>query len=242
MLNVQTLKETYIKAKVLSDQTVNEETVKELTKKYLLEQLRFTPGSSKLIDSFLLMAQIVLGDALLRNSLYFAAALPVVLDKSVLEERGETVTIQLVMEKSKMVAYHQTCQTPLPIEQTMLDATVENAVPWKPIIRKSSDQSKNSYLEQSRLLDKLINSIDKYKQGHCTFTRHQIIFRPPGSGKTFVMLKSLAYAICQGLNYVVTVLATERSAALAGKHLYALISFPVEKSPSAGSLSKKSFV
>ena len=115
-------------------------------------------------------------------------------------------------------------------------------MPWKLIIQKSPDQSKDSYLEQSRILDKLINSIDMYKQGHCTFIRHQIIFGPPGSGKTFVMLKSPAYAICQGLNCVVTPLAAERSAALAGKHLNALIPFPVEKYPSAESLSKKSFV
>ena len=239
ILNVQTFKEAYISAKVLSDSTVSEETVKELTKKYLLQQLRFTPGSSNLIDTFLLMAESVLAEAFLKNSLYFAAALPVVLDKSVLEECEETEAIQLVMEKSKMVAYFQTCQTPLPIEQTMLEATVENPVPWKPIIQKSPDQSKDSYLEQSRILNKLINSIDMYKRGHCTFLRHQIIFGPPGSGKTFVMLKSLAYAICQGLNCVVTSLAAERSAALAGKHLNALIPFPVEKYPSAESLSKK---
>ena len=239
ILNVQTFKEAYITAKVLSDSTVSEETVKELTKKYLLQQLRFTPGSSKLIDTFLLMAESVLAQALLKNSLCFAAALPVVSDKSVLEECEETVAIQLVIEKSKMVAYLQTCQTPLPIEQTMLEATVENPVPWKPIIQKSPDQSKDSYLEQSRILNKLIISIDMYKRGHCTFIRHQIIFGPPGSGKTFVMLKSLAYAICQGLNCVVTSLAAERSAALAGKHLNALIPFPVENYPSAESLSKK---
>ena len=53
------------------------------------------------------------------------------------------------------------------------------------------------------------------------------------------MLKALAYAVCQGLHCVVTSLAAERSAALVGKHLNALIPFPVEKYASSESLSRR---
>ena len=239
ILNVQSFKEAFIKAGILLNSTVTDGAVKEIAKKYLLEQLRFTPGSSKLIDTYLVMAHSVISEALLLNNLFFAAALPPVLDKSVLEECEETVTIQLAMEKCKMIAFLQTCQTEIPAEQTMIDATFNTPVPWKPLLQKSSDQSKNSFLEQRQVLDELINSIDMYKRGHCTFIRHQIVFGPPGSGKTFVMLKSLAYGLCQGLHCVVTSIAAERSAALAGKHLNALIPFPVEKCCSAESLSKK---
>ena len=56
--------------------------------------------------------------------------------------------------------------------------------------------------------------------------------------QNFVMLKSLAYALCQGLLCVVTSSAAERSAALAGKPLNALIPFPVERNASAESLAK----
>ena len=237
ILNVQSFKDAFVAANVVPS-CVNEMTVKTVTRKYLLEQLRFTPGSSKLIEKYLLMAHGVLSEALLRNNLYFAAALPPALDIKVMEESDEALTLQLVLEKSKMVAFLHTCQTQLPNEQTMLDSTVNAPVPWKPKIQKSPDQCKNSYLEQCRTLDRLMLSIDKYKRRLCFFIRHQVVFGPPGSGKTFVMLKSLAYALCQGLHCVVTSLAAERSAALAGRHLNALIPFPVEKSSSAESLAK----
>ena len=238
ILNVQSFKEAFTKAKIIPSCNINAKTVQNLTRNYLLEQLRFVPGSSKLIDKYLLMAHSVLSEALLVNSLYFAAALPPVLDRSVIEEYEETLAVQISMEKCKMVAFLHTCQKQLPTEQAMLDATITVPLPWKPVIHKSPDQCRNSYTEQKRVLDKLLSSIDIYKEGLCTFIRHQIVFGPPGSGKTFVVLKSLAYALCQGLNCVVTSLAAERSAALAGRHLNALIPFPVEKHASAESLSR----
>ena len=52
------------------------------------------------------------------------------------------------------------------------------------------------------------------------------------------MFNSSTYAICKGLNCFVTSLAAERSAALAGKHLNALIPIPVESNASAEFLTK----
>ena len=52
------------------------------------------------------------------------------------------------------------------------------------------------------------------------------------------MLKSLIYAICNGLNCILTSFAAERSAALAGKHPNALIPIPVESNASAELLTK----
>ena len=86
------------------------------------------------------------------------------------------------------------------------------------IYEKNPDQCKNSYLEQCRTLDRLLLSIDTYRRRLCPFIRHEVVFGPPGSGETFVMLESLVYALCQGLHCVVTSLAAERSAALAEKH------------------------
>ena len=57
--------------------------VLQLARRYLLQQLSFVPGSSKLIDKFLLMANSVLGEALLENNLYFASGVPAVLDRTI---------------------------------------------------------------------------------------------------------------------------------------------------------------
>ena len=60
--------------------------------------------------------------------------------------------------------------------------------------------------------------------------KHQTIVGPPGTGKMFVMLKTLTFAIHQGLVCIVTSLAADGSAPLAGKHLHlnALFPFPVK--------------
>ena len=95
-----------------------------------------------------------------------------------------------------------------------------------------------SYCEQTKILKHLVEIVDLYRGGTQNFVRHQIIAGAPGTGKTFIMLRALSYAICQGLNCMVTSLAAERSAALAGKHLNALIPFPVEKNGTVNSLSR----
>ena len=138
ILNVQSFKEAFTTAKIIPSCNINAKTVQNLTRNYLLEQLRFVPGSSKLIDKYLLMAHSVLSEALLVNSLYFAAALPPVLDRSVIEEYEETLAVQISMEKCKMVAFLHTCQKQLPTEQAMLDATMTVPLPWKPVIQKRS--------------------------------------------------------------------------------------------------------
>ena len=162
ILNVQSFKDAFIAANVVPSY-VTDMKVKAVTRKYLLKQLRFTPGSSKFFKKNLLKAHSVISEALLRNNLHFAAALPLALDRNVMEENDEGLALQLVLEKSKMVAFLLTCHTHLPNEQTMLHSNVNGPVPWKPNIRKNPDQCKKSYLEQCQTLDRLMPSIDTYR-------------------------------------------------------------------------------
>ena len=238
LLNVRTFKDAFAAANLIEHRNVTEEVVLRLTKEYLLKQLRFLPGSSKTVDKFLNVAYNVLLEALTENNLFFGAALPSCLDKDISEDYSEAVTVELAADKSKLISYLHTCQDNLPNEQEMLDATRERPISWKPSMQISTDQSKESYLEQSRMLDRIMKTIDEYRDIKRSFTKNQIIVGPPGTGKTFVMLKLLAYALCKGLNCILTSLAAERSAALAGKHLNALIPFPVENNASADFLTK----
>ena len=238
ILNVKNLKESFLRAELIDSETVSASEVQQLSRAYLLEQLRFIPGSSKMIDKFLLMAHTVMLEALTANNLYFPSAVPAVLDKSISEEYEEAFVIDLTVEKCKTVEFLQRTQSNLPPENVMIDATPESPVDWNPQIKRSADQSAESFGEQKKLLNKLVKCIEMYKSGNCCFIKHQIVIGPPGTGKTFVMLKALAFAICQGLVCIVTSLAAERAAALAGKHLNALIPFPVEKNASAESMSK----
>ena len=104
----------------------------------------------------------------------------------------------------------------------MIDATSESPVDSVPKIERGA----KPHDERVKLSERLVECIERYRRGR--FIKHQL-WVPRGTGKTFVMLKAFAFAICQGLVRIVTSLAAERSAALAGNHLNALIPFPVEK-------------
>ena len=135
----------------------------------------------------------------------------------------------VVANKTMLVSFLHTCQCNLPRAQDIIDATTTVPLVWRPDIPKSPVQTVQSYMEHSELLDNLDKCVHLYKSGLQTFIKHQVIVGAPGTDKTFIMLRSVAYAICQELNYVVTSLAAKRPAALAGKHLNALIHLPVQK-------------
>ena len=54
-----------------------------------------------MIDKFLLMAHSVMLEALTANNLYFASAVPAVLDKDISEEYEEAFVTDLTLEKCK---------------------------------------------------------------------------------------------------------------------------------------------
>ena len=238
ILSVSFLREAFVAAKLVERNNITVAVVLQLARRYLLQQLRFVPGSSKLIDKFLLMANSVLGEALLENSLYFASGVPAVLDRTISADSEENVAVDLTMNKSRLVEFLHTCQMGLPSEESMIDASLTSPVAWKPDFSIHPSQTVKSYFEQSKILKHLVQIVDLYRGGTQNFVRLQIIAGAPGTGKTFIMLRTLSYAICQGFNCMVTSLAAERSAALGGKHLNALIPFPVEKNGTVNSLSR----
>ena len=121
VLRVRTFKNAFATANLIQQTNVTEGVVLELTKQYLLQQLRFLPGSSKVVDKFLNTAYNVLLEALNENNLYFEAALPSCMDKDISEDYSEAVTVELVADKNKLVSYLQTCQHNLPNDTTSND-------------------------------------------------------------------------------------------------------------------------
>ena len=88
------------------------------------------------------------------------------------------------------------------------------------------DRGAKPHGERVKLSERLVECIERYRRDR--FSKHQL-WVPRGTGKTVVIMRVFAFAICQGLVCIVTSLAAERSAALAGNHLNALFPFPVEK-------------
>ena len=119
-----------------------------------------------------------------------------------------------------------------------MSSTVVNPVQWTPKITNQSHQSNESYQEQLNVLSQLVDAVKLFRSGVYSFIRHQVIVGPPGTGKSFLLFNCVAYALCQGLNSMITSLAAERSASLNGKHINALIPFPVEVASTCESLAR----
>ena len=59
--------------------------MKRLTRKYIIKELRFLPGSSKILDKFAVQCYNTLFIAIMKDSTDFSTALPHVLDAKISE-------------------------------------------------------------------------------------------------------------------------------------------------------------
>ena len=105
-----TFKKAFAAANLIEQANVTEKVVLDSTKQYLLKQLRYLPGSSKVVDKFLNMDYNVLWEALTENNLFFGAALPSCMDKDISKDHSEAVTVELVADRNRLVSYLHTCE------------------------------------------------------------------------------------------------------------------------------------
>ena len=238
LFHVANLKESFVSASLFVDGVHEEGQVRSLTRAYYMEQLRFLPGSLKLTDKYLPMAYAVLREALLNNNIYFPFTLPSVLDYDIALDAHDVLVTEIIVDKQRLIEFLQTCLPFLPDENTLLSSSIQAPCTWIPKLDQQPNQSNKSYQEQSQVLRQLVQAIDFYKSGNYSFIRHHIIVGPPGTGKSYLLFNAVAYAICQGLHCMITSLAAERSASLNGKHINALIPFPVDAGSTCESLAR----
>ena len=238
LFHVVSLKQSFVGANLFVEGVHEEGQINSLARAYYLEQLKFVPGSLKLTDKYLPMAHSVLREALLNNSLYFSFTLPSVLDYDVCLDAYDVLVSELAVDKQRLIDFLVTCLPCLPTENEMLSSSPETPCTWTPTLVQQSTQSNDSFSEQRHVLSKVITAIDSYKSGNFCFIRHHVIVGPPGTGKSYLLFNSVAYAICQGLHCMITSLAAERSASLNGKHINALIPFPVDAGSTCESLAR----
>ena len=238
LFRVPNIRDSFAVAKLFDKDMQAEPQVKALVRAYYLDQLRFVPGSLKITDKYLPMAYSVLKEALFNNNLFFPFSLPSFLDFDIASDSEVVLVAELAVDKQRLCDFLKTTAITLPDDSMIMSSTRAQSISWVPTIVKQQDQSIVSFNEQVLVLDKLIESVKFYKSGLYSFIRHQIIVGPPGTGKSYLMFNCIAYALCQGLNCMVTSLAAERSASVNGKHINALFPFPVEVSSTCESLAR----
>ena len=115
-----------------------------------------------------------------------------------------------------------------PSVDEMMNATCQAPFPFLPKIQKEVQQSINSHEKQSNVMNSVLYCIDQIVSGDKNYPAHQIVLGRPGTGKSTVCLCALAYAICCGLDVIVTSLSGEKSSKVGGIHLHKLVPFPVD--------------
>ena len=209
-------------------QNVNRNEVITILKNYLLSQLKFCPGSSKVLDKSLLDADFILSGLLLKKEMSFNEV-PIVYDshlQSVISD--ECAKLWNDLKENQLRSILEYCSD-LPPPEVVVRATLSNQVPWKPLLNKLEKQSTESFLEQTMVLGSVLEAVDNLVSGQYPFVKHQILTGPPGTGKTFLLCQALAYSMCKGLFPVVTSLASERASSFGGVHLDKLLPFPIDK-------------
>ena len=238
LFSVSNIRESFVVAQLFDDHLQAEPQVNVLVTAYYMDQLRFVPGSLKLTDKYLPLAHAVLREALVNNNLIFPFALPSFLDRDIASDSEVVLVAELAVDKQRLCDFLKTTVPSFPDETLMMSAKPTEPVLWVPKIEKQNEQSCDSIKEQVEVLDEMLESVMSYKSGLCSFIRHQIVVGPPGTGKSYLLFNCIAYALCQGLNCMITSLAAERSASVNGKHINALIPFPVEVASTCESLAR----
>ena len=107
--------------------------------------------------------------------------------------------------------------TPIP-ETSLTNATTSFPAAFESTISKTQGQSNSSHEKQKSVLFEFVSAIDLYLSGTACFIPHHFALGRPGTGKSTVSFIALCYAMCKGLNCLVTTLAGEIAAQHGGLH------------------------
>ena len=231
LFNCHCLKESFVSSGLYDITQSIDNNVITLTKRYILEQAQFLPGSTRMFDRNVTQCYQVLNQYFGTNQLAQMQP-PRVLTAAVKEnnnDKAENFLNALRMSISKgLVACRKIPNCP--DERRLVEATTNNPLPFTPTITRTSGQTDTSYQRQKFVLEKFITAIDLYTSGSACSIPHQFVLGRPGTGKSTVSLIALCYAMCRGLFCMVTTLAGEKAMQHGGLHLHRLVPIPVSSS------------
>ena len=217
---------------IQSSRGATEKELLHLCRRYIMEQLRFYPGSSTILERFSHSALQCLQQATQHNTLSVFGALPQTLQENIIQNAETEVEKLLFRRKENLIScLYNSRITNLPGAADLMRATLMDPCLWKPVISADGRASAKSVHAQQKILDEICDQLESYCCTQDRFFKHHVIIGPPGTGKSYVMIHCIVAALSKGLNCIVTSLAAERASCFGGLHINAIVPFPVMHTP-----------
>ena len=240
------LKECFISCKLLSTEAASHENdIKELLKKYIIEQLNYIPGGSKQFDRNVIAAYQALQNEVLLNVPLHAETPPVLYTQLQHEVSEDTKlyikTLRKRVLNTTLIKLQAKSTIQLPSLDELLQATKMVPFTWNIFSSMpcGATQSIESYTEQ---LDTIKYSCQKLKLFLCAtplINKNIILCGGPGVGKTTLLQILIIYAASLGLNINLSSVMSERSCELGGLHLSKMFCIPTIRNLNPSIIAEK---
>ena len=226
LFSVSIIKEAFEKAGF--DIAAVDTTVLALTKRYVVEQAQFVPGSTRMFDKNVCRAFKLLTEVLNGREVPYLEP-PRVLFKAIREKVSEKVSAMTLPNRQSLatVLFLSNKVPNCPAIELLLGASTQNPLPFEPQMNQTRNQSSKSIEQQLKLLALLIDAVNAHLGASETFVPHIFALGRPGTRKCTASLTALTYGVSKGLNCVITTLSAEKAASLGGTHIHRLMPIPV---------------
>jgi predicted GIY-YIG superfamily endonuclease len=232
------MRNAFIKARLYNpDPAHREQSINDLTRKYVMTQLLHQPGGTPQFDRFVVATYNVLKNALMNDSLA-ADGLPPCMYTHLIRDTNDKIEtfMREVLDQVKVVVLKQLQDLQLPnlpsIEELKSARTNGISSPWDAAadVPRGVHQPLLSYQEQQHALAIGAGIISQYINVRNEFCpKCFAIVGDPGAGKTTVLNMLVMHAMSRGLNVMVTAVMAERALQLGGTHIHPLFSLPYKQ-------------
>lgn len=211
--------------------------IDKLLYRWIEDQLRYYPITSKRVDEYIVAADTILQAVLVDNAIPISE-IPPVMYTSLVRDTTDKINRYMIECKRTLVeatlksvsSAYENATALFPSTEELLSATKENPVLWDHMLPKTERQSDASYVEQIATQKRTADHIDTYCHPHLLAAKNLLIAGPPGVGKTHCLGHGILYGLCKGLTLMTTAMLADRAFVLGGKHIHKLFKLRVRDS------------
>ena len=234
-LKTKTIRDAFVAAKIIDnsvdfdDEHVSSSCLDHINRRVVNEIIPRQPVGMKRMDEFIVKSDQLIYSVLRDENPPVTEIPPILLTQLYETRKKDLLEFRFKSRKNQIQSmYGPLRDIPgVPSDEEVLYATKERPIEWNPleVIKKSPNQSDESYEEQQFALEVGIRSIKQYTMvfgGDRCLPRGVLNNGAPGAGKTFVLQCLGYYAMSLGLNVMTTSYMAVRARDLGGIHLHNL--------------------